>query len=227
MQDWQAWDPCTVTCGKGTQKRRRFCSAAVNNGKTCPDRRKNIKLYVQVKDCQIKSCPDPMWTAWTATDCTVSCGVGTFTKSRNCEDFNTGDKMDPFLDCGATDQTDLIQTEKCEKPHCPGIVFEFSHQFLQSLDLIFSRWRPNWMAKLVELQYRLRTRRQAKATSLLHQPNAAKRRKTLSWPKGRISRVQKSTLSHQLWIFSMGNLDALFRHLWSGRTRNSNQTSTH
>lgn len=54
------------------------------------------------------------------------------------------------------------------------------------------------MAKLVELQYRLRTRRQAKATSLLHQPNAAKRRKTLSWPKGRISRVQKSTLSHQL-----------------------------
>ena len=128
MQDWTAWDPCTVTCGKGTQKRRRFCSAAVNNGKTCPDRRKNLELYVEVKDCQIKSCPDPMWTAWTATDCTVSCGVGTFTKSRNCEDFNTGDKMDPFLDCGATGQTDLIQTEKCEKPHCPGAIFEFSSQ---------------------------------------------------------------------------------------------------
>ena len=162
MQDWTAWDPCTVTCGKGTQKRRRFCSAAVNNGKTCPDRKKNIELYVEVKDCQIKSCPDPMWTAWTATDCTVSCGVGTFTKSRNCEDFNTGDKMDPFLDCGATGQTDLIQTEKCEKPHCPGTLFlNFNAKnqcfFLVSIldagtftlgqfthfDNFFSRWRSN------------------------------------------------------------------------------------
>ena len=119
MQEWTAWQTCSVSCGVGTRRRIRHCSAAVNNGKTCPDKKKNMNLYMETEPCREKECPMPLWTAWSATECSVTCGVGTFTKTRNCEDFLESTPMD-VGECGITQDTDMIQTEKCEKPHCPG-----------------------------------------------------------------------------------------------------------
>ena len=120
FQQWQDWSICSVSCDSGTRKRRRTCAAAANDGKPCPDIREKRELYREIRDCQIKSCPDPMWTAWTVSPCSVSCGFGTLTKKRKCEDFLTGEEMDPYMDCLATSKTDLFQVEKCEKPHCPS-----------------------------------------------------------------------------------------------------------
>ena len=134
MQEWTAWQSCTVTCGGGTRTRIRHCSAAVNNGKTCPDKSKeeNWDLYVQTEPCNHEKenrCPMPLWTAWSATECSVTCGVGTFTKTRHCEDFVSDKRLDPYMHCKVTKDTDLIQTEKCEKPHCPG-KFSCFHEWL-------------------------------------------------------------------------------------------------
>ena len=118
FEPWAEWDICTVTCGKGTQRRRRVCSAAINDGTPCPSKVQNRKLYLEVRDCQIKQCPDPMWTSWTNTGCSVTCGFGTLTKQRQCEDFITGETMNPLLECKATSRTDYIQVQNCENPHC-------------------------------------------------------------------------------------------------------------
>ena len=119
------WSACSVPCDKGTQKRKRVCSAAVNDGKPCPPKLENRHLYQEIRDCQIKTCPDPMWTSWTISECSSpgNCGFGSKTKTRKCEDWLTQEPMDPYLDCGATSPLDISQSEKCENKPCVGRPF--------------------------------------------------------------------------------------------------------
>ena len=75
---------------------------------------------MEIQDCKIKECPDPMWTAWSISECSVTCGYGKKTKTRKCEDFFSGEELDPILECKATGVTDYIQIENCEKAPCKG-----------------------------------------------------------------------------------------------------------
>ncbi|KAM4861104.1 hemicentin-1 [Thomomys bottae] len=81
---WSSWRPCSVTCGKGIQKRSRLCNSPLpaNGGKLChgPDS--------ETRTCQNKLCPvDGHWSEWSLwEECTRSCGRGNRTRTRTCND---------------------------------------------------------------------------------------------------------------------------------------------
>nr|XP_036865807.1 hemicentin-1 [Manis javanica] len=79
---WSAWRPCSVTCGKGTQKRSRLCSNPfpANGGKLCQG------SDSETRNCQQELCPvDGSWSEWSPwEECTRSCGRGNQTRTRSC-----------------------------------------------------------------------------------------------------------------------------------------------
>mgnify|MGYP002051649033 CR=1 FL=1 len=69
FQPWTDWQMCEKTCykcrgpegGRGcrikaTQSRSRTCSAAANNGKTCPSETNFWEKYTEEKLCDIPKC---------------------------------------------------------------------------------------------------------------------------------------------------------------------------
>lgn len=50
-QLWSSWDPCTRTCGGGTQRRQRLCMGPFFGGKACPGDSE------EVQSCNEKRCP--------------------------------------------------------------------------------------------------------------------------------------------------------------------------
>ncbi|XP_006907796.1 hemicentin-1 isoform X1 [Pteropus alecto] len=82
FSQWSAWRSCSVTCGKGIQKRSRLCNNPfpANGGKPCPG------SDSEVRSCQHKLCPvDGGWSEWSPwEECTRSCGRGNRTRARTC-----------------------------------------------------------------------------------------------------------------------------------------------
>ncbi|XP_078578186.1 mucin-like protein [Branchiostoma floridae x Branchiostoma japonicum] len=80
--DWSPWSACNVTCGAGTQTRDRTCTnpAPANFGADC------VGLGEETQPCDAGPCPvDGGWSDWGAwTGCSVTCGVGTETRERTC-----------------------------------------------------------------------------------------------------------------------------------------------
>nr|XP_048286978.1 hemicentin-1 isoform X1 [Myodes glareolus] len=79
---WSAWRPCSVTCGKGVQKRSRLCNNPLpaNGGRPCQG------SDSETRHCQKKLCPvDGHWSEWSFwEECTRSCGHGNQTRTRTC-----------------------------------------------------------------------------------------------------------------------------------------------
>nr|XP_039270006.1 A disintegrin and metalloproteinase with thrombospondin motifs adt-1-like [Styela clava] len=77
---WESWMQCSVTCGRGIQKRIRTCS-----GYACMGRRQEIKT------CDEQNCPaDPIWNAWESwSQCSVTCDSGVMTRIRLCDRSNS------------------------------------------------------------------------------------------------------------------------------------------
>nr|XP_044998229.1 hemicentin-1 isoform X3 [Jaculus jaculus] len=82
FSSWSSWRPCSVTCGKGIQKRSRLCNSPLpaNGGKPCQG------SDSETRHCQNKLCPvDGRWSEWSLWDeCTRSCGHGNRTRTRTC-----------------------------------------------------------------------------------------------------------------------------------------------
>ncbi|XP_007935886.1 hemicentin-1 [Orycteropus afer afer] len=82
FSQWSAWRSCSVTCGKGIQKRSRLCNNPLpaNGGKSCQG------SDSEMRNCQNKPCPvDGKWSEWSSwEECTRSCGRGNQTRTRTC-----------------------------------------------------------------------------------------------------------------------------------------------
>ncbi|XP_043342030.1 hemicentin-1 isoform X3 [Cervus canadensis] len=82
FSQWSAWRPCSVTCGRGIQKRSRLCNnpSPANGGKPCQG------SDSEMQNCQQKPCPvDGNWSEWSSwEECTRSCGRGNRTRTRTC-----------------------------------------------------------------------------------------------------------------------------------------------
>ncbi|XP_004706727.1 hemicentin-1 [Echinops telfairi] len=79
---WSAWRSCSVTCGKGIQKRSRLCNNPLpaNGGKSCQG------SDSEMQTCLNKPCPvDGSWSEWSSwEECTRTCGHGNRTRTRTC-----------------------------------------------------------------------------------------------------------------------------------------------
>ncbi|XP_035691280.1 hemicentin-1-like [Branchiostoma floridae] len=110
--DWSAWSDCSVTCGVGTQTRSRTCTnpAPANGGADCEGDDE------ETQDCDSGvSCPvDGGWSEWNPwSDCSVTCGVGTQTRSRTC---TNPAPADGGADCEGDDE----ETQDCNSGvSCP------------------------------------------------------------------------------------------------------------
>ncbi|XP_048584552.1 SCO-spondin isoform X3 [Nematostella vectensis] len=111
---WSNWSACPVTCGAGSQARTRNCSNPVpkNGGKDCT----SLGPTMELKLCNRPLCPVhggySLWSNW--TKCSVTCGNGTKSRSRNC--------TNPGPLHGGNNCTNLgpnNQTIKCDLPACP------------------------------------------------------------------------------------------------------------
>ena len=88
--DWSAWTACSLSCGSGSKQRTRTCYPARGGGKECPEKLTNQDLYTKTELCTNRDCdtysPTP-WSQWSS--CSASCGVGSKTRSRKCQNDRT------------------------------------------------------------------------------------------------------------------------------------------
>ncbi|XP_078487952.1 uncharacterized protein LOC100179634 isoform X3 [Ciona intestinalis] len=81
---WSAYGNCTVSCGGGTMIRTRTC---LPDGVGCAD----MGPSSESSSCNIQQCPE--WSEWYPwQQCSVTCGVGQQTRTRECINGNVGGK---------------------------------------------------------------------------------------------------------------------------------------
>ncbi|XP_034265503.1 hemicentin-1 isoform X1 [Pantherophis guttatus] len=82
FSQWLDWQPCSVTCGPGVQKRIRLCNNPfpANGGRSC------MEPDYEIRICQSKLCPvDGSWSEWGSwEECSKTCGQGNKTRTRSC-----------------------------------------------------------------------------------------------------------------------------------------------
>uniref|UniRef100_A0A5K3F2B7 Hemicentin-1 n=1 Tax=Mesocestoides corti TaxID=53468 RepID=A0A5K3F2B7_MESCO len=81
--EWMPWQPCSVTCGRGIQMRKRLCDSPPpkNGGSYC------VGDNTETRPCLQAFCPvDGVWGSWTPwSACSSSCGAGLRQRSRKCD----------------------------------------------------------------------------------------------------------------------------------------------
>jgi uncharacterized protein YegL len=107
--EWTSWSACDATCGDGNNARARSVITP-NTPKPC-----SLADETEHKKCdKIKPCPVDGglgdWTPW--TDCTASCGGGTTTRTRQC---NNPTPMYGGKDCTIYP----IEHDTCKTSACP------------------------------------------------------------------------------------------------------------
>ncbi|XP_076053538.1 hemicentin-1-like, partial [Oratosquilla oratoria] len=107
---WGPWSACSVSCGPGTQTRRRECNAPAprNGGEPCSGQE------LQNRACRPQPCPvDGSWSHWQAwSECSETCGTGVRRRTRLCNDPAP-------LYGGQTCEDDGIEYEECGLRDCP------------------------------------------------------------------------------------------------------------
>ncbi|XP_035664469.1 SCO-spondin-like [Branchiostoma floridae] len=107
---WSPWSNCTVTCGGGVQYRYRSCDNPPPSygGLACTG------MGEEAVHCNTQECPIHgnvgEWSQWTS--CSASCGVGSRTRHRYCND------PEP-LHGGMYCVESLVETSDCNLGDCP------------------------------------------------------------------------------------------------------------
>ncbi|XP_077973047.1 uncharacterized protein LOC120341364 isoform X3 [Styela clava] len=106
---WTTWvSTCNVACGEGTETSSRDCM----DDKNSQSKAENcVGESRKIRKCVKPDCIEYHWTPWVST-CSVTCGEGTESSTRNCVD-DKGDQSKPD-NCPGEDK--LIG--KCVKPYC-------------------------------------------------------------------------------------------------------------
>jgi len=113
--EWSEWSSCDRTCGEGKRTRTRtVLTLARNGGKQCSE-----SLSSEVEYCANDPCPPECdWDNWsTWTPCSKSCGGGTKTRIRSCDNSAYPDcKCEP----GSSIESDECNVEVCPPDTCTG-----------------------------------------------------------------------------------------------------------
>nr|XP_039265791.1 A disintegrin and metalloproteinase with thrombospondin motifs gon-1-like [Styela clava] len=106
---WTTWvSTCNVACGEGTETSSRDCM----DDKNSQSKAENcVGESRKIRKCVKPDCIEYHWTPWVST-CSVTCGEGTESSTRNCVD-DKGDQSKPD-NCPGEDK--LIG--KCVKSYC-------------------------------------------------------------------------------------------------------------
>ncbi|CAG2189551.1 HMCN [Mytilus edulis] len=85
---WSRWidTPSSATCGVGCRLRYRECSNPYpqQGGKKCTGSRNKHVNCLQYNPCPVHGA----WSVWSENTCSVTCGVGTRLRSRNCSSLH-------------------------------------------------------------------------------------------------------------------------------------------
>ncbi|KAM7440987.1 hypothetical protein ABFA07_009879 [Porites harrisoni] len=107
--EWRDWEPCSRTCGTGTQQRLRSCTRPrpAFGGRDC------VGNSRETKTCETRACPvDGDWSNWNKwTACSKTCGEGTQIRIRTCDDpkpLHGGKQCE-----GAAQEARVCNTRKC------------------------------------------------------------------------------------------------------------------
>ncbi|XP_057313082.1 SCO-spondin-like isoform X2 [Hydractinia symbiolongicarpus] len=120
--NWREYSPCSVTCGNGTKNKNRSCDnpAPAYGGYPCTLTNGSMGLFeTKFMSCQDEVCPvNGSWSEWSsATMCSKSCGNGTYTRERFC---NNPPKAGSGIDCVGGDNTTYdTETLDCNTHNCP------------------------------------------------------------------------------------------------------------
>jgi hypothetical protein len=122
---WSGWSSsgCSVGCGYGTITHTRTCTnpSPQNGGLSCYDNNGVASTYESVNgSCYERPCPtNGGWSNWVDSGCNATCGGGTNTKARWC---NNPAPADGGNYCTAENGTGLLyesKTESCNTQACP------------------------------------------------------------------------------------------------------------
>ncbi|XP_057313086.1 SCO-spondin-like isoform X2 [Hydractinia symbiolongicarpus] len=120
--NWTEYSPCSVTCGNGTKNKNRSCDnpAPAHGGYPCTLTNGSMGLFeMKFMSCEDEVCPvNGSWSEWSnATMCSKSCGNGTYTRERFC---NNPPKAGSGMDCVGGDNTTYdTETLDCNTHNCP------------------------------------------------------------------------------------------------------------
>ena len=110
--EWSKWSECSESCSTGVKFRTRTCSnpSPRNGGQGCTGDAKELE------GCQPKPCITiGSWSEWSNwTDCSTTCGNGTKSRHRNCENLSPrhGEK---------TCTGDVYQRKHCFQQACSSV----------------------------------------------------------------------------------------------------------
>ena len=115
-----AWGPCTVECGGGSQARRVVCLRLASNGSHLAVGDFHCTRHTQPateRRCHAHACPEWQTSAW--GECSATCGRGSQTRTVKCVDHKG---YDDDMQCDKT----LRPTERrvCKvSSYCPAVEF--------------------------------------------------------------------------------------------------------